>query len=59
VRVLRRAFQDTLKDPELLAEAKKAKMEINPVGGDELEGLVNGLFSLDPAVVTKLKEILK
>lgn len=59
VRVLRRAFQDTLKDPELLAEAKKAKMEINPVGGDELAGLVNGLFSLDPAAVTKLKDILK
>ncbi len=59
VRVLRRAFQDTLKDPELLAEAKKAKLDINSVGGDELEGLVKGLFSLDPAVVMRLKEILK
>jgi tripartite-type tricarboxylate transporter receptor subunit TctC len=59
VRVLRGAFQDSLKDPALLAEANKAKLDINPLGGAEVEGLVNGLFSLNPAVVTKLKEILK
>lgn len=59
VRVLRRAFQDTLKDPEFVAQAEKAKMDINPVSGDELEGLANGLFNLDPTIVTKLKKILK
>jgi tripartite-type tricarboxylate transporter receptor subunit TctC len=56
---LRHAFQDTLKDPALLAEATKAKMDINPLGGAEVEELVNGLFKLDSAVVTKLKGILK
>jgi hypothetical protein len=58
VRVLRRAFQDSLKDPALLAEANRAKLDINPAGGDEVQGLVNSLFSLSPALVTKLKEIL-
>ena len=59
VGALRRAFQDSLKDPGLLAEANKAKLDIDPVGGDELGALVNGLFNLNPAVLTRLKEILK
>lgn len=59
VRVIRRSFMDTLRDPEFLAEAKKATMEIGPVSGEELEGLVNGLFNLDAAVVAKLRGILK
>jgi hypothetical protein len=28
---------DTMKDPALLAEAKKANLDINPDDGDELE----------------------
>jgi tripartite-type tricarboxylate transporter receptor subunit TctC len=59
VTALRRAFQDSLKDPGLLAEANKAKLDIDPVGGDEMGVLVNGLFNLNPTLVTKLKEILK
>lgn len=59
VQVLRRAFQETMKDREFLAEAKKANMDVDPVGGEELERLINGFFKLDPAVAGKLKEILK
>ncbi|MEK7341426.1 MAG: hypothetical protein AABZ69_04320, partial [Candidatus Binatota bacterium] len=59
VQILRRAFQETMKDPEFLAEAKKAALDLDPVGGEELERLINGFFKLDPAVVGKLKEILK
>jgi hypothetical protein len=57
--MLRRAFTDTLKDPELLAEAKKAKLDINPDDGAGLERNVRDIFKLDPPLVTKLKEILK
>lgn len=59
VQTLRTAFMATLRDPEFLAEAKKANLEIDPVSGEELERLVNELFKLDPAVVAKLKGILK
>ena len=31
---LRKAFMDTMKDPEFLAEAEKAQLEITPVSGD-------------------------
>lgn len=59
VQILRRAFMDTMKDPEFLAEAKKARLEINPLDGAELERNVRAVFNLDPALVPKAREILK
>ena len=58
VRIMRKAFQETLNDSELLAEAKKAKLDIEPVTGEELEKTVGDLFKLNPSLVSKLKEIL-
>lgn len=59
VGMLRKAFMATMRDPEFLAEAKKAKLDINPVEGAELEGNVREIFKLDPELVPKLREILK
>jgi tripartite-type tricarboxylate transporter receptor subunit TctC len=58
VEILRKAFQDTLKDPAFLAEAEKSRLTINPVTGEELETMVGELFSLDAALLAKLKGIL-
>ena len=55
---LRRAFQDTLKGPDFLADAEKAKLDIEPITGEEMEKMVEKLFKLIPATVTKLKDIL-
>ena len=38
--LLRRAFDATLQDPVVLAEAQKLGMEINPVSGEDVEALV-------------------
>jgi hypothetical protein len=57
--MLRRAFIDTLKDPEFLADAAKAKLDINPLDGAELERSVREVFNLDPALVPKARELLK
>ena len=59
VKVLQKAFMDTMQDPEFLADAKRSKMDINPVPGEEVEKTVARFFKLDPALVTKLREILK
>lgn len=59
VEILRGAFIDTMKNPEFLADAKKAKLDINPLEGAELERNVKEVFNLDPALVPKAKEILK
>lgn len=57
VRILRRAFSDTMKDPELLADAAKSKLDIEPVSAEELERTVAGLFKLNPSLLNRLKEI--
>jgi tripartite-type tricarboxylate transporter receptor subunit TctC len=59
VQILRKAFMDTWKDPELIAEAKKANLDINPDDGAGLEANIKEMFKLEPAQVAKLKEILK
>ena len=58
VATLRKAFLDTLKDPEFLADAEKAKLDIEPITGEEMEKLVAKLFKLSPAIVAKLKDVL-
>jgi tripartite-type tricarboxylate transporter receptor subunit TctC len=40
VEALRKAFMDALSDKDLLAEADKAQLEINPVAGDRIQDLV-------------------
>jgi tripartite-type tricarboxylate transporter receptor subunit TctC len=59
VRLLRKAFMDTLKDPEFLADTQRAKLDLDPIDGADLEKQVRELFKLDPALVAKMKEILK
>ena len=58
VAVLRTAFQATLKDPDFLAEAKKARLIIDPVTGEEMEKIVADVFTMSPALQAKLKEAL-
>ena len=59
VEILRKAFMETMKDTEFLAEAKKANLDINPLDGAELEKNVKEVFNLEPALLPKAKEILK
>ena len=58
VQILRKAFMDTLRDADFIAEANKAKLDIDPVPGEELERIVGELFKLDPPMVAKLKAVL-
>ncbi|MBI2348087.1 MAG: hypothetical protein HYV05_05465, partial [Deltaproteobacteria bacterium] len=57
VQILRKAFIDTMTDEEFLADARKSKLDVEPVSAEELERTVAGLFKLNPALVAKLKTI--
>jgi tripartite-type tricarboxylate transporter receptor subunit TctC len=59
VRILQEAFIKTLKDPQFLAEAEKAKLEIDPVDGPGIEKMVNGLYEIEPAIVNRVKQLLE
>ncbi len=56
--ILRTAFADTLKDPEFLADAKKSRLDIDPVSGEEMTRVVHDLYKIEPALLARLKEVL-
>jgi tripartite-type tricarboxylate transporter receptor subunit TctC len=58
LQVLQQAFVKTLRDRELLAEAKKADLEVAPVDGPTTAKTFASLYELNPALIAKLKEIL-
>ncbi len=55
---LRRAFAATMKEGDFVAELKKARLDVDPVTGDELERIISNSFKTDPALLGKLKEII-
>jgi tripartite-type tricarboxylate transporter receptor subunit TctC len=58
LQILRAAFAKTLTDPEFVAEAKKANLDINPLTGEEVKKLVDDLFKLNPTTKSKLVSTL-
>jgi tripartite tricarboxylate transporter family receptor len=56
--LLQRAFLQSFKDRDLIAEAKKAQLDIGPVDGPTVAKTLTGLYDLKPATVAKLKDIL-
>jgi tripartite-type tricarboxylate transporter receptor subunit TctC len=58
VKLLREAYAKALNDPEAVVEAKKARMDIEPTTGDELESLVKDIFDSPPDVIERVKKVL-
>ena len=47
-----------MKDPEFLAEANTAKLDLNPLSGHEVEKIVQGFFNLQPNLTAKLRDVV-
>ncbi len=58
IKILRDAFVKTLNDAEVLAEAKKARMDVEPTSGEELETLAKEIFDAPPEVLERVKRML-
>jgi len=58
VEILRKAFADTMKDKEFLAEAAKMQVTVDPLSGEELTAAVSSASKLDQSTLAKLKDIL-
>ena len=58
VQILRKAFDDTMRDPAFLAEMQKANLEVNPIPGKDVQELINRLFKTPPAVLERAKQII-
>jgi len=58
VKMLREAFNKSVNDPALLAEAKKRQLEMDPGTGEELESLAKDVMSAPPDAVERMKKLL-
>jgi len=57
-KILRDAFMKAMTDPALLADATKNKLEITPVGGEELAKIAKDVIDQPVEVVDRIKKIL-
>jgi len=55
---LRKAFDDTLKDPAFLEEAGKLKLEVNPVTGSEVDKLIAELYRTPKDIVEEARKAI-
>jgi tripartite-type tricarboxylate transporter receptor subunit TctC len=58
IEALRRAFDATMKDPQFLAEAEKAKMDIGPMTGEESQKIADSIVNTPPEVIARAKVVL-
>ena len=59
VAMLRKAFADTLRDRDFLADAGKGNFEVRPVAGETVQALVQDIYDTPPAVVQKTTRLLQ
>lgn len=55
---LRKAFMDTMHDPAFIADAEKAKLEINPVSGEDVQKLVAEAYAVKPETAARVAAAL-
>ena len=58
VKILRDAFNATMKDPEFLADIDKRQFDLDPVPGEELEKIVKDVMSQPPDIIARMKKLL-
>jgi tripartite-type tricarboxylate transporter receptor subunit TctC len=56
---LRKAFMDTMKDSEFLAEADKAKLEVTPLDGARAQQIISDAYKVDPVIAKKTADLMK
>lgn len=58
VEALRRAFDTTMKDPDFLAEAEKARLDVSPMKGEDIGPLVAKVLATPPEIVARVRAAL-
>jgi hypothetical protein len=48
-----------MKDPDFLADAEKAKIEINPVSGKAIDALMAELYQSSPEVLAEARKAVE
>jgi tripartite-type tricarboxylate transporter receptor subunit TctC len=58
VKILRAAYAQALKDPEVLAEIKKSNLDVEYTAGEQLQKLAHDVMDQSPEVIERVKKVL-
>jgi tripartite-type tricarboxylate transporter receptor subunit TctC len=56
---LRKAYMETMRDPEYAAEVRKMSVDLDPLSGEQMQALIDRIYATSPEVVERAREILK
>jgi hypothetical protein len=59
VAILRKAFDESFKDPLFLADVERSKLELDPRTGEEVQAIVEKLFAAPPELVARARKIVE
>lgn len=59
LKMLREAFDATMKDPEFIADAKKTGLDLDPETGEHLATLINKIYATPKAIVERVSNLIK
>ena len=59
VKMLREAFDKTMKDPEFIADAKRSKLDVDPEDGAHLEKLIREIYTTPKAIVDQVGKLIQ
>jgi tripartite-type tricarboxylate transporter receptor subunit TctC len=57
VATLRAAYEKVAKDPDLIAEAKKMRIDVTPLAGEKLQGMAKEVMNQPPEVIAQIKKL--
>jgi len=59
LKMLRDAFNATMKDKDFVADTTKQKLDVDPEDGEHLETLIKKIYATPKPVVAKIGELIK
>ena len=59
VKALQDAFDKTMKDPEFLGEAQRARMDVNPMTGAQMESFLRDLYATPRDLVDRAAQAIR
>jgi len=59
LKLLRDAFDKTMKDPEFIADAKRQKLDVEPKNGADLEHLVRNIYATPKPIIEKIGKLIQ
>jgi tripartite-type tricarboxylate transporter receptor subunit TctC len=59
LQMLRDAFGATMRDADFIADAKRQRLDIEPVSGEQLTALIGKIYATPPAIVERVGNLVK